>query len=81
MRRGLPDGRGFESRCVSSHRAALRAPSKRRGAHGEPEHAVVSWDCPTHCQSRRKEPANTYTLLILAVRNGAVMDNEKDMEC
>lgn len=45
MRRGVPDGGGFEPLRVSSDRAALSAPSKRWGGHGEPERAVASTNC------------------------------------
>jgi hypothetical protein len=65
------------SQVIGLHYAPLVSAG---GAHGGPEHAVVSWDLPTHRQSQRKEPVNTYTLLVFAVGDGAVIDDEKDMD-
>jgi hypothetical protein len=80
MRRGLPDERGFEPRCVSSHRAALSAPSKRWGGPCGPERAVASWNLSTHRQSLREQTSSARAIVALAVGNGAVMRNDEEME-
>jgi hypothetical protein len=80
MRHGLPDAAGFEPSTVSGRRAALRAPSKRRGGLFASQCASSLLSLPTRRQSPYKVAIPTGATNLLVLSHRAMMEDGGVME-